>query len=45
MIEAIRAGRVRRETLVWSAGMEAWVEPVEVPGFAAQFALEPPALP
>jgi hypothetical protein len=45
MIEAIRAGRVRRETLVWSAGMEAWVEAVEVPGFAAQFALEPPALP
>ncbi|MCH7868070.1 MAG: DUF4339 domain-containing protein [Myxococcales bacterium] len=43
--DAIRAGRIRRETLVWSAGMEVWVEAGQVPALAGHFASEPPPVP
>jgi membrane protease subunit (stomatin/prohibitin family) len=43
--EAIRAGRIRRETLLWSAGLDSWIEAAQAPEFAAQFSPDPPPLP
>jgi hypothetical protein len=43
MVEAARAGRLQRETLVWSAGMPDWAPAGEVDALAGLF--EPPPVP
>jgi len=43
--QAIAAGRVTRETLVWTRGMEAWVAAGRAPGVQALFAAAPPPIP
>ena len=45
MGEAATAGNIRRDTLVWSAGMAAWMPAGQVPALAAFFAAAPPPLP
>jgi len=45
LAQAITAGRVTRETLVWSAGMEAWLAAGQVEGLAPFFAPQPPPIP
>jgi hypothetical protein len=42
---AAAAGNIRRDTLVWSAGMAAWMPAGQVPALAAFFAAAPPPLP
>ncbi|SNX67471.1 membrane protease subunit (stomatin/prohibitin family) [Cereibacter ovatus] len=41
----VAAGQLRRDTLVWSAGMAGWTPASEVPALAALFAPLPPPLP
>jgi hypothetical protein len=43
LAEAARAGRLQRETLVWSAGMPGWLPAGEVETLAELFA--PPPVP
>jgi len=43
--QAIAAGRVTRETLVWSSGMELWVAAREVGGLVGYLAPQPPPIP
>lgn len=43
--QAIGAGRVTRETLVWCAGMEAWAAAADVAALAGYFAPAPPPVP
>ncbi|MBL8843556.1 MAG: SPFH domain-containing protein [Planctomycetes bacterium] len=43
--EAIAAGRVRGDTLVWSAGMAGWAAAATLPSLAARFAARPPPPP
>jgi membrane protease subunit (stomatin/prohibitin family) len=45
LAQAITAGRVTRETLVWSAGMESWLAAGQVEGLAPFFAPQPPPIP
>jgi membrane protease subunit (stomatin/prohibitin family) len=45
MAQAVAAGRVTRETLVWSAGMGGWAAASEVEALAGYFAPQPPPLP
>jgi hypothetical protein len=45
LAQAVAAGRVTRETLVWSAGMPAWQPAGEVGALAALFAPAPPPIP
>jgi len=45
MLEAIAAGRLRADTLVWSAGMPDWVTAADTPQWAARFPATPPPLP
>jgi len=45
MAQAVAAGRVTRETLVWSAGMSGWTAASEVEALAGYFAPQPPPLP
>jgi membrane protease subunit (stomatin/prohibitin family) len=45
MSEAATAGNIRRDTLVWSAGMEAWTSAGQVPALANAFLAAPPPLP
>ena len=45
LAQAIAAGRVMRETLVWSAGMAGWVAASEVEALAGYFAPQPPPIP
>jgi len=45
LAQAIAAGRVTRETLVWSAGMAAWQAASEVEALAGLFAPSPPPIP
>ncbi len=42
LAQAIAAGRVGPDTLVWSAGMSAWAVARSVPAWAAQFGAAPP---
>jgi membrane protease subunit (stomatin/prohibitin family) len=43
--QAIAAGRVTRETLVWTRGMEGWAAAGRTPGVQALFATMPPPIP
>ncbi len=43
--EAVAAGRLRPESLVWSAGMAGWLPASQVPALAALFQSGPPPLP
>jgi membrane protease subunit (stomatin/prohibitin family) len=45
LAQAVAAGRVARETLVWSTGMESWVAAGEVEALSAIFAHMPPPVP
>ncbi len=45
MAQAIGAGRVTRETLVWCAGMAGWIAASDVDGLAGYFAPQPPPIP
>ncbi|MFK7897836.1 MAG: SPFH domain-containing protein [Myxococcota bacterium] len=45
LAQAIGVGRVGRETLVWSAGMEDWLPAGEVEAVARYFAPTPPPIP
>ncbi len=45
LAEAVLAGRVRRDTLVWTAGMAEWQEAGQVPQLASLFKTEPPPPP
>ena len=44
LAEAIAAGRLQRGTLVWSAGMPAWLPAGQAPELAALFAPPPPPI-
>lgn len=43
--QAIAGGRIARDTLVWTAGMDAWLAAGEVETFAGYFAPQPPPIP
>ncbi len=43
--EAAAAGRLRRETLVWTAGMDGWLPAGQLPQLASLFGPPPPPLP
>jgi hypothetical protein len=43
--QAVTAGRLLPTTMVWSAGMAAWVEAQQVPALAGLFAPPPPIPP
>jgi len=45
LVDAITAGRVRRDTLVWMAGMPQWTPAALVPQLAGLFPAEPPPIP
>ena len=45
MVEAIAAGRVRADTLVWTAGMGDWATATETPQWAPRFSATPPPPP
>jgi hypothetical protein len=45
LVEAIRAGRIGDDTLVWLPGMEGWAPAASVPGVAAHLPRQPPPLP
>ena len=45
LAQAISAGRIGRETLVWSAGMSEWQAASEVDALAGLFAPAPPPIP
>jgi membrane protease subunit (stomatin/prohibitin family) len=45
LAQAITAGRVTRETLVWSAGMNGWLAAGDVEALAGYFAPQPPPVP
>ena len=45
LAQAIAAGRVRRETLVWSPGMGDWLAASQVAGLQGLFAVTPPPIP
>jgi len=45
MAQAIAAGRVNADTLVWSAGMASWTPAGQTPQLAGQFAPAPPPPP
>lgn len=45
MAQAVAAGRVARDTLVWSAGMAGWVAAAEVDALADLFVPQPPPVP
>lgn len=45
LAQAIAAGRVRRETLVWSPGMGDWMSAAQVAGLQGLFAVTPPPIP
>jgi len=42
IVELIRRGVVRSDTLTWTAGMSDWARADSAPAFAASFALSPP---
>ena len=42
---AAGSGALKRDSLVWKAGMAQWVKASEVPELAAMFASVPPPLP
>ncbi len=43
--QAIAGGRITRDTLVWTAGMEGWLAAGEVETLAGYFAPQPPPIP
>lgn len=45
LAQAITAGRVAAETLVWTAGLSGWVAASEVEALAGYFAPQPPPVP
>lgn len=45
LAQAIAAGRVTRDTLIWSPGMGDWTAASQIPGLQGQFAAEPPPIP
>lgn len=45
LIEAIRTGRLRPDTLVWCSEMTTWMEVAQVPNLAAHLPAQPPPLP
>ncbi len=45
LAQAVAEGRVRRETLVWSAGMAQWTPAAQVPQVATLLASAPPPVP
>ncbi len=45
LAQAIAAGRIRRETLVWSPGMGDWMAASQVAGLQGLFAVTPPPIP
>ena len=45
MAQAIAAGRINADTLVWSAGMASWTSAGQTPQLAGQFAPAPPPPP
>jgi hypothetical protein len=45
LAQAIGAGRVSRDTLVWSAGMSQWARAETVEAIAGYFAPAPPPVP
>ncbi len=45
LAQAIAAGRVTRDTLVWSPGMGDWTAASQIPGLQGQFAVAPPPIP
>lgn len=45
LAQAIAAGRIRRETLVWSPGMGDWMAASQVAGLQGLFAATPPPIP
>jgi membrane protease subunit (stomatin/prohibitin family) len=45
LAQAIDAGRVNRDTLVWSPGMSEWMVASQVPNLRGAFASQPPPVP
>lgn len=45
LAQAITAGRVTRDTMVWSAGMSDWLAASQVPSLRGSFAVAPPPIP
>jgi membrane protease subunit (stomatin/prohibitin family) len=45
ILDSIRSGSFRRESLVWSAGMASWIEAGQVPALMEHFPAAPPPLP
>lgn len=45
LAQAITAGRVGRDTLVWSPGMSEWQAAAQVPSLRGAFATQPPPIP
>lgn len=45
LAQAIAAGRVGRDTLVWSPGMSEWQAAAQVPSLLGAFATQPPPVP
>ena len=45
LAQAIAAGRVSHETLVWCAGMEGWMAAGDVEVLGSYFAPQPPPIP
>lgn len=45
LAQAVSAGRITRETLVWTSGMEAWTAAGETPALVGVFATLPPPMP
>ncbi|MDY7095224.1 MAG: SPFH domain-containing protein [Acidobacteriota bacterium] len=45
LVQQIQGGQIERETLVWTAGMEAWSPAGDVPQLAGYFQATPPPLP
>ena len=45
LAQAIAAGRVTRDTLVWTPGMGDWTAASQIPGLQGQFAVAPPPIP
>jgi hypothetical protein len=45
LAQAIGAGRVARETLVWTSGMSEWSAASEIEALVGYFAPQPPPVP
>lgn len=45
LAQAIVAGRVARDTLIWTAGMSGWSVASEIEALVGNFASQPPPIP